>query len=122
MLDLVYWAATIVISAVKREGLTPDLRRQLQFYEEILISWQYLPGMRNSVGQLLEEVSAYVKIPDLDSEASKQSAPPPEVDLFADPFLGIPQYEVQPSDPIYTFDLGNPGDEVYWQVPTWSDL
>lgn len=53
-----YWAATIDVASAKRDGLNPDLLARLRNSSRILLTWISLPGMRQSVSDLIEQIEA----------------------------------------------------------------
>lgn len=53
-----HWAAAIDVASAKREGLNPELLARLSNSSRILLTWVSLPGMKQSVSELIEQIEA----------------------------------------------------------------
>lgn len=53
-----YWAAAIDVATAKREGLNPELLARLSNSSRVLLTWVSLPGMKQSVSELIEQIEA----------------------------------------------------------------
>lgn len=114
-----YWAATIDVASAKRDGLNPDLLARLRNSSRILLTWISLPGMRQSVSDLIEQIEALLL-----TDVPRQLPPATEAFSAYDPMHQPPaagQDLMMPNGTdAYFTQLGNmirPHDEMMFNDP-----
>lgn len=138
-----YWAATIDVASAKREGLNPELLARLRNSSRILLTWVSLPGMKQSVSDLIEQIEALLladvppQVPHNEvfsaydplhhPHATQEGMPPNGSDAYYAQMTGLmrPQQAYMLSDPMMgvspPVDYGPLGG-LYWDVsavPLW---
>lgn len=138
-----FWAATVDVAHARREGLREDLLKRLSYSSRILLSWVTVPGMRQSVSQLVGQIEDLL-LPQTSAEPESKEGLLQEAAVSANGQNGADSAAVVAIDPALlpppqsAFDaigLGNmpdvdfplamphcygSTDETYWTLPSWT--